>query len=107
MIHIENDNSITLIKGNTAYLSVQFNDKYKYKEGDTLTLTIRATVDSESELLSKTIAANSKFTFEPSDTANITAGRYLYDVRLDTVYDEKFTVVPPSTFTLREGITRG
>lgn len=105
MIQIKRNN-ITMIKGDTAYISVKYNGNYKYKEGDTLTLTLRREIESPDVVLTKTIAANQNFTFIPADTASLEAGRYVYDVQLDTIYDEVFTVVAPSSFTLMEGVTR-
>lgn len=52
MIQIKNNN-ITMIKGDTAYISVKYNGNYKYKEGDTLTLTLRREIESPDVVLTK------------------------------------------------------
>ncbi len=101
------DNNIKMIKGDTAYINVKLEGGYVYKEGDTLTLTVRENIDSQEVALSKTIPANGCFTFVPEDTLELTSDRYVYDVQLNTVYDEVFTVVVPSDFILKEGVTRG
>ena len=101
------DNNIKMIKGDTAYINIKLEGGYVYKEGDTLTLTVRKDIDSAEPVLTKTIAANENFTFVPEDTASLAPDRYVYDVQLDTIYEEVFTVVVPSDFILKEGVTRG
>jgi len=100
------DNNIKMIKGDTAYINIKLEGGYVYKEGDTLTLTVRQDVFSQDVVLTKTIPANGSFTFVPEDTNDIAPGRYVYDVQLDTIYEEVFTVVVPSDFILKEGVTR-
>lgn len=105
MILIDNNN-ITLIKGNTAYLSITLEGDYSYQEGDILTLTVRKNIDDKDVALTKTIAANENFEFAPEDTKAAAAGRYVYDVQLTTVDNDVFTVVAPSDFVLKEAVTR-
>lgn len=102
MFRIDKDNCLSLTRGDTAYLYVEF-DGYTPQEGDTITMTI---CDDEATVVSKTITYDYCFVIEPQDTEALDCGRYYYDIQLDTVYGEVFTVVEKSNFYLKEELSK-
>ena len=96
-------NKISMIKGDTTHLNVSMNG-YTYSEGDTITLTLKQSIEDEAVVLQKTVAANQPICLVCEDTNAIAAGRYVYDIQLDTAAGEVYTVVNPNTFTIKEGV---
>ena len=47
-----------------------------------------------------------KFYLTPEDTANLTVGRYQYDVWVETAGGHRYQVIPISAFILSHSITR-
>ena len=99
-------NDIHLTKGDSAYLNVEItNDDgtpYNIKEGDTLTMTLKAT--NGTQIFSKTGKAYESIIIEPQDTINVGVGRYKYDIQLNTE-NQVYTIIPVSSFFIEEGIT--
>ena len=99
-------NDIHLTKGDSAYLNVEItNDDetpYAIKEGDTLTMTVKAT--NGTKIFSKTVQAYESIILEPKDTINVGVGRYKYDIQLNTE-NQVYTIIPVSSFFVEEGIT--
>lgn len=99
-------NDIHLTKGDTGYLTVDITDgnkPYKINEGDTLTITVKSVTGTK--IFSKTVAAYEAFIITPSDTQDAGVGRYKYDIQLNTIYNEVFTIIPVSAFFIEEGVT--
>ncbi len=82
MLTIKQNNDIHLTQGDSAYLNVEItNDDgtpYNIKEGDTLTMTVKAT--NGTLIFSKTVQAYESIIIEPQDTINVGVGRYKYDI---------------------------
>ena len=99
-------NDIHLTKGDSAYLNVEItNDDgtpYAIKEGDTLTITVKAT--NGTKIFSKTVQAYESIIIEPKDTIDAGVGRYKYDIQLNTE-NQVYTIIPVSSFFIEEGIT--
>ena len=99
-------NEIHLTQGDSAYLNVEItNDDgtpYAIKEGDTLTMTVKAT--NGTKIFSKTVQAYESIIIEPQDTINVGVGRYKYDIQLNTE-NQVYTIIPVSSFFIEEGIT--
>lgn len=103
MVKIERGN-ITLTRGNTAYFKVNI-DNYTYASGDTLTMTIKSSINDNAAVITKTIAANSTFSFVPLDTGSLDPKSYVYDVKLNIdATSEVFTVIGTHTFALVKGV---
>ena len=102
-------NTIYLTKGDTAYLDVGLvyaDDKpYVAHEGDTITLSLKRNILDSDYSLQKVVNAGETIVFNPDDTKDLTAGKYVYDVQLDTNASEVFTIIPTSDFYLQEGVT--
>ena len=99
-------NEIHLTQGDSAYLNVEItNDDgtpYAIKEGDTLTMTVKAT--NGTKIFSKTVQAYESIIIEPQDTINVGVGRYKYDIQLNTE-NQVYTIIPVSSFFIEEGLT--
>ena len=106
MLTIKSNNDIHLTQGDSAYLNVEItNDDgtpYAIKEGDTLTMTVKAT--NGTKIFSKTVQAYESIIIEPQDTINVEVGRYKYDIQLNTE-NQVYTIISVSSFFVEEGIT--
>lgn len=106
MLTIKSNNDIHLTQGDSAYLTVEItNDDgtpYNIKEGDTLTMTVKAT--NGTKIFYKTVQAYESIIIEPKDTADVGVGRYKYDIQLNTE-NQVYTIIPVSFFFIEEGIT--
>lgn len=100
---------IILTKGDDAEIVVKVKDANGVERGiyadDVLTLTVRKSVNSPTVAFSKT-AVNGVFTIVPEDTKSLTAGSYVYDVELFTFTGKTYTIIPKSSFVIKEEITR-
>ena len=99
-------NEIHLTQGDSAHLNIEItNDDgtpYAIKEGDTLTMTVKAT--NGTKIFSKTVQAYESIIIEPQDTIDVGVGRYKYDIQLNTE-NQVYTIIPVSSFFVEEGIT--
>lgn len=106
MLTIKSNNDIHLTQGDSAYLTVEItNDDgtpYNIKEGDTLTMTVKAT--NGTKIFSKTVQAYESIIIEPQDTADAGPGRYKYDIQLNTE-NQVYTIIPVSSFFIEEGLS--
>ena len=106
MLTIKQNNDIHLTQGDSAYLNVEItNDDgtpYNIKEGDTLTMTVKAT--NGTLIFSKTVQAYESIIIEPQDTINVGVGRYKYDIQLNTE-NQVYTIISVSSFFIEEGLS--
>ena len=106
MLTIKSNNDIHLTQGDSAYLNVEItNDDgtpYAIKEGDTLTMTVKAT--NGTKIFSKTVQAYESIIIEPQDTINVGVGRYKYDIQLNTE-NQVYTIISVSSFFVEEGLS--
>lgn len=101
MLVIE-DGMISLTRGDTAYFNVSIvvgkdeegeDIEYEYQEGDTLTLSCRTGYgDEDGYVFQKIVPANQTLVIEPFDTRELSYGKYVYDIQLDTAVGEVFTL---------------
>ena len=109
MLNVFDDNSIELTRGDTARLSVTVtNDDggiYTIQPSDTLTLSIKKSVNDPEALIEKTIFGNNVFHIEPKDTSGLEFGKYKYDVQLTTAEGDVHTVITPSAFKIAQEVT--
>lgn len=99
---------IHLTKGDSAYLNIEITNGqgvlYIPQTGDKVIMTVRNTLDNELAF-QKTVDAGTCIVIQPMDTLGVPVGRYKYDVELNTVSGDVFTVIPKSTFYLEEEVT--
>lgn len=111
MLHVEGT-TIKLTRGDTAYLQVPIETRlpdgtivsYELNTGDTLTMTMRATYDSE-VYFQKVLKGSNTFHILPEDTHRCKFGKYKYDVQLTMANGDVFTVVEPACFQVLPEVT--
>lgn len=108
MFVIDKNNKIKLTVGDTATMLIQIfdldNNEYQVQENDTITLTLKKTADSEI-VLEKTATKDNYIIINSSDTSNLKAGLYVYDVQLKTQEGFTYTVIPTSFFQLTSEVS--
>ena len=103
MLIVQEDNTVKLTRGDTAYLEVPLvledsGDPYEVKQDDTLTLGLKKTINDSTCCLRKEVGGSSIFKLVPEDTAALEFGTYKYDVELRTVDGDVFTVINNASF---------
>lgn len=92
MLTLDED-TISLTRGDTGYLELALkNGEQDWEVGDTVTLSVKKDIDSEDYLLQKQGQAGQVIIIYPEDTRDLEYGRYVYDIQVNTVLGEVFTV---------------
>lgn len=108
MFSIDTRGNITLSQGNTAVMDVVIRNsdgtEYEMQVGDIARLTVKKSVYDTEPLLQK-IVTEGAVHFEPTDTANISFGTYVYDIELTQADGKVFTVQTPRKFVIGEVVT--
>lgn len=109
MLYID-DKTIKLTRGDTARLTVPIinlanNGEYTMESGDILYFTVKKTAKDSDFLFQKSVTGSNSIHIRPEDTANLSFGKYKYDVQLTTATGDVYTVIEPSTFEIMEEIT--
>lgn len=107
-------NKIRMTRGDSAYLTVALTravpgapeEAYTIAADDTLTLTVRKNIRSESAALTKTLTGSASIRIAPEDTAGLDPGCYVYDVQLTTAAGDVYTVIAAETWVLDGEVTR-
>jgi hypothetical protein len=110
VLYIDPNNTIRLTRGDTAYLDIDIvedstGEPYEMKAGDTLTLSVKCTVNDAECCFCKTVEQTKLIVINPEDTAHLQFGKYKYDVQLNTAAGEVFTVIEPACFTIMPEVT--
>lgn len=113
MLLVNEDGSIMLTRGDTAWLGVTIDhvinqetkESYEVKETDTLELSIKKRYKDDVPLVYKKITGPNAFHIEPKDTEGLKFGRYWYDVQLTTEYGDVITIIEPTTFEITKEVT--
>ena len=110
MLKILEDNTIQLTRGDTAAITVDIIDEvsstqYQMASDDTLTLSVKRSVDDPKYYFQKIVTGTNRITIEPADTRNLGYGTYVYDVQLGRVTGGVSTVIEPATFELLTEVT--
>lgn len=109
MLYID-DKTIKLTRGDTARLTVPIinlanNGEYTMESGDILYFTVKKTAKDSDFLFQKSVTGSNLIHIRPEDTADLSFGKYKYDVQLTTATGDVYTVIEPSTFEVMEEIT--
>lgn len=109
MLYID-DKIIKLTRGDTARLTVPIinlanNGEYTMESGDILYFTVKKTAKDSDFLFQKSVTGSNSIHIRPEDTADLSFGKYKYDVQLTTATGDVYTVIEPSTFEVMEEIT--
>lgn len=112
MLSISKDGIISLTRGDTARFSVKIrnrvtNEFYIPVEGDSLVLTIsKSTKDGCTPLIQKLLTTGSTFHLKPEDTKDLKFEDYVYDIQLNTVDGDVYTVITKKVFKVTEEVGR-
>ena len=102
MYKIDDKNNIFLTRGDTCVLKLAVTDSeeqpYDYSN-DTVQLTVKTSTYTNTAIIQKNISGDS-FVIEPSDTANLEYGKYVYDVQIITSTHNVYTVIAPADFII-------
>lgn len=102
MLSVNSNNDITLTRGDSASLYIDLydanGDKYSLKEGDYIVFSMAADYDAAAVL--KKVSASPSIVLTPSDTEELIAGVYLYDIAIRTSSGDIYTPIGVSKFTI-------
>ena len=106
MFIIDNLNKITIIEGDSGSFDVAVQD-YEFVEGDRLYLSVKGSGEEE-YLFQKEITEFdgnvATLVINPEDTKG-KVGVYMYDIQITLENGYVDTVIPPTKFTVKGGIT--
>lgn len=110
MLYIDDDNTIHLTRGDTARIAVPITNEqtgtdYEMSEKDILTLTVKKRESDSNIIFQKINTGSHNFHIEPSDTKDVSFGKYVYDVQLTTESGDVYTVIVPSIFEILKEVT--
>lgn len=110
MLHVLDDGTIQLTRGDTAYLSMSISNDatgqpYEVRPHDILTLTVKKTVKDSEVRIQKMITGTNVFHILPTDTHTLDFGKYVYDVQITTEASDVYTVIGPCTFEVLKEVT--
>lgn len=103
MLKIDDNNGITLTRGDSAELTLTLTDAsgnpYDFS-ADTVRFGVkRSPLDTSESVLIKTFT-NGKITFEPADTEGMDFGDYRYDIEVITEAGAVYTPIAAARFTI-------
>lgn len=112
MLNIDGNNTITLTRGDTAYLEVNLQsfsntdqgETFEISENDKLRLTVRKAVGQDI-LIQKVLTGSTAFHIFPEDTKSLPYGAYVYDVELTLENGDVFTVINVSKLKITQEVT--
>jgi hypothetical protein len=110
MLRIDNQGTIFLTRGDSAFFDVeiQHGDKaFQPMDGDVLNFSVKRTPNDEEYCIKKSFSPAEPIVIEPADTKDMAFGRYMYDVQLTRANGEVYTIVEPKHFYVKEEITNG
>lgn len=109
MLAIDENNNITLTRGDSASISVSLKNPdgtdYNLQSGDMLMFTVKHNCITEDIIIQKDISSDCIINLIPTDTNTLLYGVYFYDVQLTKANGAVNTVIPPRDFILDKEVT--
>lgn len=105
MLLIDEDNNITLTRGDTATLELTVKDdgvSYDFSD-DLVQLTVKRNTVTDTVIFQKTFTSG-VVVIDNSDTAKLHYTDLVYDVQLIKTGGGVYTVIPPRKFTVAEEV---
>ena len=105
MLHIDENNNITLTRGDSATIELAIKDDgmtYDYSN-DFVQLTVKRNTVTEDIIFQKTFSSN-VIIINPEDTKNLRYTDLKFDVQLINSQGGVYTVIPPRRFTISEEV---
>lgn len=105
MFRIDDENVITLTRGDTCAFDVEIKtdagDIYTPQEGDVITFTVKKDTRTANIIIQK---IGTTIVLNPADTRSLKYGSYIYDVTLTTPSQAVYTIIAPTEFVLAEEV---
>lgn len=110
MLYVEDNNTIKLTRGDTAYLEVPLvnkltNEEYVMQPTDRLIFTVKRDIKDTTMCFQKVAVGTNLFKILPEDTAGCDFAKYKYDVQFEGANGDVFTVIEPACFTIMAEVT--
>ena len=105
MLYIDEDNNITLTRGDSATIELSIKDEgasYDYSN-DLVQLTVKRNTVTEEVVFQKTFSTG-VIVITPADTAELKYTDLKFDVQLINDQGGVYTVIPPRKFTIAEEV---
>lgn len=105
MLYIDEDNNITLTRGDSATIELSIKDEgasYDFS-GDLVQLTVKRNTVTEDIIFQKTFSTG-VIVINPADTAELKYTDLKFDVQLINNQGGVYTVIPPRRFTIAEEV---
>lgn len=107
MVNVSNNN-IYITRGDSADIQISITEstgeEYTLQDGDTVTFTVKKTVNDTDAVISKNIT-DGNLHLSPDDTAGLDYGAYVYDCQLTTSDGRVCTFITPHRFQVLEEVT--
>lgn len=105
--------NVEIIRGTSNQFDITISDingsLYTLKSGDKILFGVKKRATDTEYVILKTVTSGENGVYsvalEPDDTANLTFGKYFYDVGLETG-DDYFNIIEPSLFEIKANITK-
>lgn len=111
MLNIDENNNITLTRGDSASIAVALKNPdgsdYTLQSGDVLLFTVKYNCITEDIIIQKDISSDGIININPEDTAALLYDVYFYDVQLTKANGAVNTVIPPRDFIVSKEVTFG
>lgn len=111
MLNIDENNNITLTRGDSASIAVGLKNPdgsdYTLQSGDVLMFTVKYNCITEDVIIQKDISSDGIINLLPADTAALLYDVYFYDVQLTRANGAVNTVIPPRDFIVAKEVTFG
>ena len=119
-INILPENSVTIVRGSSKTLEIAITDsegKAANITGAKVIFTVKADPSDNSPLIQKNSDHSSqaeltlprlgkaRIYISPSDTQNMAAKQYVFDVWVILASGKRYVVIPTSTFEIQQGVT--
>ena len=102
-------NEVYLTRGDSADIQVTIydmnGDVYTLQTGDVLTFTMKYNCITEDKIMQKNITTDSTIHITPSDTNELSYGKYYFDVQLTMNDGSVYTVIEPHNFNIMKEVT--
>lgn len=105
--------TISIICGDSGEIKVSCKDEndnfIPFVPGDIIYFTVKKSPSFTEKVMQKIITefteGTASITILPTDTQNLAAGNYYYDVQLNLLNGQVSTIIPPSKFYIESGVT--
>ena len=103
MFSIDDKNKITIVRGDTAMLTLSLTG-YLLSEGDQVKLTVKRSANDAKALITKVVTEFTEgkaiIALEEADTETLAAGKYLYEIECRLKDGRIDTVITATTFNV-------